>query len=243
MTDQTLANHFHDYFSIQIASTIKLKEAAFKLRYDVYCVELGYEKDCPKDCEKDMFDDYSTHILILHKETQEYAGCIRLVTPPQDNPKALLPFEVNCSQIFNPKKVTFLREGSTGKVGEISRLAVSSMFRRRSLDAKSPEGINLKPISQDINEEIRYFPFIAIGLYFAVNSLAEYQNLTYAAVMMEPALARQLNRLGITFIQLSETGDYHGQRALFYSKGAFINSLTPQLKKFYQSVEKNLTLI
>ena len=70
MTDQTLANHFHDYFSIHIASTIKLKEAAFKLRYDVYCVELGYEKDCPKGCEKDMFDDYSTHILILHKETQ-----------------------------------------------------------------------------------------------------------------------------------------------------------------------------
>ena len=44
MTDQTLANHFNDYFSIAIADTIELKKAVYKLRYDVYFTELGYEK-------------------------------------------------------------------------------------------------------------------------------------------------------------------------------------------------------
>ena len=59
MTEKTLAEHFHDYFSISIADTTDLKKAVFKLRYDVYCTELGYEKNCPIDSEKDNFDEYS----------------------------------------------------------------------------------------------------------------------------------------------------------------------------------------
>jgi N-acyl amino acid synthase of PEP-CTERM/exosortase system len=241
MTEKTLAQHFHDYFSISIADTTDLKKAVYKLRYDVYCAELGYEKNCPVDSEKDSFDEYSSYVLIKHKASENYAGCVRLVTPSLNNPKAKIPFEVNCSQSVDPKKVAFLRE-EDGKVGEVSRLAVIAKFRLRASDAKTPDGINPERMSLEISkEEMRYFPFIAVALYFSATSVAVRQNLKYAVVMMAPALARLLNRSGINFIQLGETMNYHGQRALFYTDGAFIDTLKPELKELYQSIDQQLT--
>jgi N-acyl-L-homoserine lactone synthetase len=67
MTDLNLVNHFNDYFSIAIANTIELKKAVYKLRYDVYFTELGYEKSCPVDCEKDAFDAVSYTHLRAHE--------------------------------------------------------------------------------------------------------------------------------------------------------------------------------
>lgn len=240
MAEITLVEHFYKYFSICNAETVDKKNAVFKLRYDVYCTELGFEKDSPEKCEKDKFDDYSKHVLIRHKSSGVYAGCVRLVTPPIDKPKALLPFEANCLQSFDPKKVAFLREGDNVQVGEVSRLAVASMFRLRRSDAKTPDGINPEQVPQEIIGEMRYFPLIAVALFFASTSIAVYQNLKYAVVMMEPALSRLLNRSGINFIQLGEIMDYHGQRALFYTDGAFIDTLKPELKEFYQSVDQQL---
>lgn len=241
MTEKTLAQHFHEYFSISIADTIDLKKAVYKLRYDVYCTELGYEKDCPIDCETDIFDEYSKHVLIKHSASGDYAGSVRLVTPPPYNPKALLPFEAKCSQSFDPKKVAFLREGEDVKVGEVSRLAVPARFRLRASDAKTPSGINPERMSLELSkEEMRYFPFIAVALYFAATSIVRYQNLKYAVVIMEIRLARLLKRSGINFIQLGETMDYHGQRALFYIEPTFIDALKPELKELYQSVDQQL---
>ena len=248
MTDKSLAIHFHDYFSIHIADTIELKKEVFKLRCDVYCKELGYEKTCNhpefsdcENCEIDIFDAYSKHILIQHKTSGKYAGCVRLVTPPPDNPKALLPFEANCSQSFEPKNIAFLREGNAIKVGEVSRLAVASQFRLRKSDTKSPEGINTEQLLLGISkEQLRYFPLISVVLYFAATSIAVHQHLKYAAVMMEPALARLLSRSGISFKQLGEPMDYHGQRALFFSDGAFLKALEPDLLALFQDLNQQL---
>ena len=243
MTDQTLANHFNDYFSIEIADTLELKKAVYKLRYDVYFTELAYEKSCPVDCEKDVFDEYSTHVLIKHKATNLYAGSVRLVTPPTSQPKAPLPFEINCSHSFDPNKTAFLRAGDSITVGEVSRLAVPATFRLRSSDAKTPDGINPERVSMNISkEEMRYFPFIAVALYFAATSIVRYQHLKYAVVMMEPRLARLLKISGICFIQLGEPIEYHGQRALFYIEPTFIDALKPELKELYHSLDKQLLL-
>ena len=242
MTEITLAEHFHEYFSVCNADTIDLKKAVYKLRYDVYCTELGYQKDCPIDLEKDDFDEYSNYILIKHRASGSYAGCARLVTPPIHNPKALLPFEANCSQSFDPEKVAFLREGEDVRVGEVSRLAVPARFRLRASDAKTPDGINPERMSLELSkEEMRYFPFIAVALYFAATSIVRYQNLKYAVVIMEIRLARLLKRSGINFIQLGETMDYHGQRALFYIEPTFVDALKPELKELYLSVDQQLS--
>jgi N-acyl amino acid synthase of PEP-CTERM/exosortase system len=243
MTENTIAHHFHEYFSICNANTEDLKKEVFKLRYDVYCAELGYEKDCPIDCEKDKFDEYSKHVLVKHRPSGIYAGCVRVVTPPPHNPKVLLPFEVNCSDSFDPKKVAFLRDGEYVQVGEASRLAVRSNFRRRASDAKSPDSINPERVSLDVCIErmgMRYFPFIAVALYFGATSLLRHQNIKYAVLMMEPRLARLLKRIEINFIQLGETIDYHRLRALYYIEPTFVDALKPELKEFYYYVDQQL---
>jgi N-acyl amino acid synthase of PEP-CTERM/exosortase system len=241
MKKETLAEHFHKYFSICIADTIDLKKEVFKLRYDVYCAELEYEKHCPINSEKDSFDEYSTHVLIKHRTSEIYAGCVRVVTPPPHNPKALLPFEVNCSQSFDFKRASFLREGKNVSIGEVSRLAVLSMFRQRANEAKSPDGINPELFSSEICKEgIRYFPYIAVSLYFAATSIVRYNRIKYALVMMETRLARLLRLSGINFIKLGDTVEYHGQRALFYIEPTFIDSLKPELQELYKWVDQQL---
>lgn len=240
MTEKFLAKHFHEYFLVCMADTEELQKEVFKLRYDVYCAELGYEKDCPVDCEKDKFDEYATHVLIKHKPSGIYAGCVRLVAPPSSNPKALLPFEVNCANSFDPQKVAFLREESV-KVGEVSRLAVRANFRRRLSDAKSPNGINPERMALDPSlDGMRYFPMIAVSLYFAATSMVRSQHIKYAVVMMEVRLARLMRISGIDFKQLGETIDYHGQRALFYIEPTFIEALEPELKELYHRVDQKL---
>jgi N-acyl amino acid synthase of PEP-CTERM/exosortase system len=87
---------------------------------------------------------------------------------------------------------------------------------------------------------MRYFPFIAVSLYFAATSAVRYHKIKYAVVMMETRLARLLKISGINFIQLGETMEYHGQRALFYIEPTFIDALKPELKELYQSVDQQL---
>ena len=91
-------------------------------------------------------------------------------------------------------------------------------------------------------EEIRYFPFIAVALYFAATSIVRYQHLKYAVVMMETRLARLLKISGICFIQLGEPIEYHGKRALFYIEPNFIDALKPELKELYHSLDEQLVL-
>jgi N-acyl amino acid synthase of PEP-CTERM/exosortase system len=240
MAEKFLAEHFHEYFSACRADTEELQKEVFKLRYDVYCAELGYEKDCPKDCEKDTFDDYATHALIKHRPSGIYAGCVRLVTPPGDTPNALLPFEVNCANSFNPQEVAFLREAGA-RVGEVSRLAVRANFRRRLNDAKSPDGINPEHMPLNLSSEgMRYFPMIAVSLYFAATSMVRSQKIKYAAVMMEVRLARLLRLSGIDFKQLGGTIDYHGQRALFYIEPTFVEALDHELRALYYKIDRQL---
>lgn len=240
MAEKFLAEHFHEYFSVCMANTAELQKDVFKLRYDVYSAELGYEKDCPQDCEKDKFDDYATHVLIRHKPSGIYAGCVRLVAPPSDDPKALLPFEVNCANSFDAQKVAFLREAGA-RVGEVSRLAVRANFRRRMSDAKSPNGINPERMALDLSMEgMRYFPMIAVSLYFAATSMVRSQHIKYAAVMMEVRLARLLRLSGIDFKQLGEIVEYHGQRALFYIEPTFVDALESELRALYDKIDQQL---
>ena len=242
MFEKTLAQHFQEYFTVQSADTSDLKKAVYKLRYDVYCTELRYERDCLVDCEKDSFDDYSSHVLITHKASGIYAGCVRLVTPPSNNSHATLPFEINCLPSMSTIKMKFLENQGRASLGELSRLAVCGNFRRRFGEKTNQYGVvTSSSLIEVINDEMRYFPYIAVALYMASASIAINRGIKYIVVMMEPRLAKHLLRYGICFIQLSEVIDYHGDRALFYiDNPTFIKNFKPELEEFYLLVDSQL---
>jgi N-acyl amino acid synthase of PEP-CTERM/exosortase system len=240
MFEKNLAQHFCEYFTVQFANTSDLKMAVYKLRYDVYCTELQYETDCRVDCEKDIFDDYSSHVLITHKASGVYAGCVRLVAPPAKYPQAALPFELNCLSSLG--KMKFLEDHERTCLGELSRLAVHRNFRRRLGEKMNPYGVNVSRSPTVVSDdELRYFPYIAVALYMASASIAISLGIKYVVVMMEPRLAKHLSRFGICFTKLSELIDYHGERAIFYIDNlTLIENFKTELEEFYQLVDSQL---
>lgn len=242
MTDTQLTTHFQQYFRVLRADTEALKRQVYKIRYEVYCAELQFEKDCPIDCERDDFDDYSDYVLVQHKASGAYAGCVRMVNPSLDNAEAPLPFEVYCLESVNPTEIEFLYRHGRTCLGEISRVSVLAGFRRRAGEKNNAYGIVDTP--PDFKEdEMRYFPYIAVALYFGSAAIAIDKGLKYAVVMMEPRLARHLARFGICFMQLGEVIEYHGERAMFYiDYPTLFDHLKPEFEVFYRYVEAQLKI-
>lgn len=211
-----LAEHFLHYFEVVPVRDENARRAVFRLRYAVYCEELHFEDGAtfPDGEERDEFDPHSHFALLRHRETGTSAGCVRLITN-HSNPNLEFPFEKVCRGRFhldryNPETV------NRDRIGEISRLAVHSNFRRRRGEASTPEGTS-EPTAYFGGE--RHYPLVAMGLFLSASALALNQGLERALVMMEPRLARLLGSCGILFTQVGDVIDYHGRRGPFQITG------------------------
>lgn len=109
------------------ADSEDLINATYKLRYNVYAEEFGFEKkeDHPNGYEKDEYDENSIHFAALDGNN-EVIGTVRLVL----NSEKGFPIE-------HAVKTKFIGDKpSIDKITEISRLAVSRNFRRRKEDGR-----------------------------------------------------------------------------------------------------------
>lgn len=234
-----ISSHFSSYLSPVVANSEALREEVFKIRHGVYCEELGFEPVRENGQEKDEFDSFSYHCLIRHIRSENYAGTVRIVRPSESN--HLLPIEKYCSnsisnQGLNP--ANFARRD----ICEVSRLAVPKQFRRRQID--NHQGSAVGTINQDIysETELRCFPFIAVGLYFAAAALALENEIKHAYVMMEPRLARSMGFVGIKFQQIGPVVDYHGKRAPYYINQKLLNTkLSPSFRKMLTDIRETLS--
>lgn len=105
-------------FTFSVARKFE-KEEIYKLRYKVYCEEIGYlpKERYPNLKEIDQFDDYS--IVFVAKDLKnKIVGSIRIVP----NKEHLLPTEE-----FHPEFEQYVR--NLGKSAEISRLVVLPKYR------------------------------------------------------------------------------------------------------------------
>lgn len=233
-----ISSHFGTYLTPLMANTHELRDEVFKIRHKVYCEELKFEPVAADGLEIDEFDHYSRHCLIRHLNSNELAGTVRIVRPLQDDEQ--LPIEKYClnsitRQDLNPNK--FARKD----ICEISRLAVPAQFRRRQMDrfAGAATGvINQQAYSET---ELRCFPFIAIGLYFAAAATAIEGNIAHAFVMMEPRLARSMSFVGIKFEQIGPVVDYHGKRAPYYiNRELLLKNMKPGFAVMLDAIRDNI---
>ena len=72
----SLAEVYEQYFTMVRADTPALREAAFRLRYQVYCVENAFEDPShfPDRMEYDAYDQRAVHALLVHRPTGNVAG-------------------------------------------------------------------------------------------------------------------------------------------------------------------------
>ncbi len=200
-----IPGHYDRHFDVIRAATPSLVREAYKLRYQVYCVENPFEDPDQQvgACESDDNDDRSIHTLLLHRRTGEVAGTSRVILPDRSRP---LP-------------VATLLEGSDRRrfdgfpadhTAELSRFAVSKQFRRRRGEERYADaGFGDAAL---IETERRLMPFVSLGLIRGMCDICLEYGITHLAAVMEPPLIRILHRLGIKFMPIGGIVVHHGLR-------------------------------
>lgn len=239
MQNIDFTEHFQKYFRVVYADKESLLKHVYKIRYEVFCEELRLEENCPKDVEKDDCDAYSYHFLLQHIPSGAYAGTVRFVAPPPDQPECLLPLEKYCLHSVN-KQIIDISALKPGTYGEVSRLAVPARFRKRAGEQNKPYIVgNYSAQTEEDNK--RLFPYISIGLYLTCCALFINKQLDYTFVMVEPRLARAMSRIGIVFRQAGNVIQYHGYRAPFYiTQNILSSNLKPEIMGLYEHINTQL---
>jgi N-acyl-L-homoserine lactone synthetase len=108
-------------FTIEVVNTPTQLREAFQLRYQVYCVERGYEPG-DEDEETDEFDAQSRHILLRRTSDGQVVGTVRLICPNTSNLSDSFPIQRLC-------ETSLLAHVPLLTTGEISRFAISKERR------------------------------------------------------------------------------------------------------------------
>jgi N-acyl amino acid synthase of PEP-CTERM/exosortase system len=199
---------FSRYFTVVPAVTDEQKRAAYRIRHDVYCRDLGFEAVHPQQLETDEFDHAADHCLLRAVANGQYVGCIRLVYCRRDDPQAPLPFERVCKATLDRRLIdpgTLPRD----RIAEVSRLAVINAYRRRKGEAQVPASISDDDFG---NAERPRFPYIPVGLYLGMLALARRRGIETLFVLTEPRLSKHLSRLGVDIRTIGGGVEHRGLR-------------------------------
>jgi len=192
-----------------------LKEEIYRLRYDVYVSEFGFEKkeDHPSGLERDIYDSHSVELAAIEQinaETQKTIGTIRLILHSEHG----FPIE-------NAVPVDFTEEKpSIDRIAEISRLTISREYRRRQGDGlygvgsylKASEGGMLLDREKSQNAKVRIQPYLILGLFKELYQVSKKLGITHWYMITEKKLWYALKRFDLIFRQIGEPVQYHGLR-------------------------------
>lgn len=208
----------NEYFELVHADTDALRMQVYQLRYQVYVVETGFEREeaCKRGIdaegqpciwEEDAFDARSDHYLVRHRRTGMVAATARLILPDRTDLAAPFPIEHYC-----PLDQPVTQPDIRAHLGEISRFAVSKTFKRRLGEAGSLAGVAPNVDIYFEEDERRVLPHISLGLFAVVMRMVRQHGVTHCYAVMEPALLRLLARFGVVFNRIGPDVDYHGLR-------------------------------
>lgn len=231
-----LTESFHHYFSVALALTPEQKQAAFRIRYRVYCEEFRYEPTdrFPDQLETDEYDAHALNCLIIHRRSGMPAGCVRVVPALGSEHEWPLPFEKHIAESLDQAYIRNLHLPRE-TICEVSRLAVDGAFRRRAGEQATRFGeVDAMDLS---HPEKRTFGLIAVAAFLAATAVTDLSGRTNVFAVMEPFLPRLLKRSGILFHKVGEDVEYHGLRAPYFGQTrTTIAEMIPELKDFYLSI-------
>ncbi len=202
----------HGKFKFVLADSDDLKKETYRLRYETYVEEFGFERpeDHPGGLETDEYEPHSIHFAALNT-SNDVIGTIRLVLHSEKG----FPIE-------HAVKTTFVGEKPPPeKIAEISRLAVSKSFRRRKEDGqygvesylkKSEGGIlsDKGPVTE--RQKKRKNPVVVMGLFQMMYHTSRRLGITHWYMITEEKVFISLKKFGFYFYQIGEPIEYHGLR-------------------------------
>ena len=170
-------------YELVLARSPQDLDEVFRLRYQIYCLERGFEPP-HNGRETDEFDHCSRHALLRHRASRQVIGTVRLVAPALAETAAHMPIEEVADSAF-------LRRLPWERTAEISRFALSKRFRAEG-------GIS--------------DPLLRLFLMRGIVALSGELELTHWCALMEPCLLRLLRTTAIHFQPAGPVVEHHGLR-------------------------------
>jgi N-acyl amino acid synthase of PEP-CTERM/exosortase system len=229
-------------FAFKLACNDKDRHRVYRLRYQVYCQEIGYSppNDDDRALELDAYDTNALHCLLEHRASGIAAGCFRLVLPASDDEHATIKLPL---QEYGGKSLTHsslhpdrlpIRE-----ICEISRFATAREFRNRPIHHETLNGSNLA--YEFSPEERRIFPLLTIALFLATHSLVDLVGRRHIFAMMASRLPRLLAMSGFRFTRVGDSIELHGRRHAFYIDNYLAQrEMNRELVEPYQRIRRQI---
>lgn len=216
MSRSQVLQHFDDVFSETPASEPQDIQAAFRLRYQVYCLDRQFEDATtfPQGIERDPYDDHSLHCLLKHRASESPIGTVRLVHP-MATPTwfAQLPVAEYAPQ-ESMEEILRLPAGSTA---EVSRFAITRSAREilrgpeRLLGRQMTGAAHLSSISEKL------LPYMSLGLIRGLVRLSMQHGISHWCLAAEPCLLRRLGAFGLHFRNSGPLVEHRGLRQVCYA--------------------------
>lgn len=196
---------FDRHYEVILADNIAGRTLHYRIRYLVYCVELGFEDPdrFPEGLEQDHWDEQSVHFLVRTRATGEWIAAMRLVLPHEGK----LPVEHLCQL-----NTDALPPVAPSQLGEISRLCVIDHVRHQAPST----GASTDPL-KDIADvapapSARHESKIILGLLRAASAFSRLHGIKYWYFITTPALARRISRLNMLLKPIGAVVQHRGDR-------------------------------
>lgn len=175
---------------------------AFKLRYDVYCLERNYlpAENYPDGIERDEFDAKSAHFSEFD-EAGNIVGYVRLVRAAE---LSGFPFVRHTGAMFAQAIIPEASESA-----EISRLIVHPELRRRRKEAEFEGEILVQDAGIERARGTESHDILS-RMYRQMYVYSLQTGIRYWYAAMELVLARSLRQMCFPFRQVGEKIDYYG---------------------------------
>jgi N-acyl amino acid synthase of PEP-CTERM/exosortase system len=195
--------HYGSVFSSSIARTDEERHECFRIRYQVYCLDNGFEDpaDFPDGLECDDFDVHSDHSTLIHEATGNAIGTVRLVLPEANAERRTLPMQRLAGATAADETAPF----PVCRTGEVSRFSIVRNFRQQAPD----QGVEARLSSEEWRKLLFHLP---LGLIRSCIEMSARNGISHWAAVMEPTLLRMLTRFGIHFNPLGPLVEHHGRR-------------------------------
>ena len=233
---RNLGESFSQMFELLPALDDVALEQVYRIRHDVYCRDLGWEPVRDEGRESDEYDRHSFHCLLRTRGTAEPVGCARLILARPEAPNYPLPFEESCQQALD-RSIADPARMPRHTIGEVSRLAVLSTFRKR----KGEDSTSVSMAEGDFGgsgPESR-FPFVPVSLYLGAAAVARRFGIEHVFVLTEPRLAHHFMRIGFDIRTVGGPIEHRGVRVpSMLSSSKVVAGLRPIIKPMYAAIER-----
>lgn len=207
--------YFDDVFLETSAKKRQELERAFRLRYQVYCLDRHFEEAaaCPDGMERDRFDDYAYHSLLSCRAQREDLGTVRLVRPPA-HPSWITKLPL--AEYAGIENIGDLMHLPAGQTAEVSRFAIARTARR--LLTQRTHVSDSVPGEFAGNPALRLLPYMSLGLIRGLVRLSRDHGITHWCLAAEPSLLRRLRAFGLHFKTAGPLVEHRGLRQICYAE-------------------------